>query len=230
MKKYSYIGITAIILIFGIWAVPKIIDRLSHGEVVKNDRLSTKRPISGTTETAEGSKMVTINKIPEFTFVNQEGDTISNDYYRGKVYVVEFFFSTCPSICPIMNANMVKVEEAFKNEEDFGIASFSIDPEHDTPKVLKEYAEKYGVDHPHWNFLTGDKKDILKLSNEGFKLYAAENPEAEGGFEHSGMFALVDKNGNVRSRIDENGNPLIYYDGLDEKNIHMLIEDIKKLL
>ncbi|HBY68998.1 MAG TPA: SCO family protein, partial [Flavobacteriaceae bacterium] len=146
------------------------------------------------------------------------------------VYVVEFFFTTCPSICPIMNTNMLKVEKAFKNEDNFGIASFSIDPEHDTPEVLKEYAESYGVSHPHWNFLTGDKKDILKLSNEGFKLYAAETPEAEGGFEHSGMFALVDKDGNIRSRLDENGNPIIYYDGLEEEGIQMLIEDIKKLL
>ena len=230
MKKYSYIGITAIILIFGIWAVPKIIDRLSHGEVVKNDRLSTKGNVSEITDKAGDNKMVTINKIPDFTFVNQDGDTISNSYYKGKVYVVEFFFSTCPSICPIMNTNMLKVQEAYKNEDDFGIASFSIDPEHDTPKVLKEYAESYGADHPHWNFLTGDKKDILKLSNEGFKLYAAESPEAEGGFEHSGMFALIDKEGNVRSRIDENGNPIIYYNGLEEKGIQMLIEDIKKLL
>lgn len=229
MKKYSYIGITAVILIFGIWAIPKILDRLSHNEVVENDRLSTKTH-SEVADKETKDELITINKIPEFAFVNQDNDTISNDYYDGKVYVVEFFFSTCPSICPIMNTNMLKVEEAFKNEDDFGIASFSIDPEHDTPKVLKEYAESYGVNHPNWNFLTGGKKDILKLSNEGFKLYAAESPEAEGGFEHSGMFALVDKDGNVRSRIDENGNPIIYYNGLEEKGIQMLIEDIKKLL
>lgn len=230
MKKYSYIGITAVILIFGIWAVPKIIDRLSHNDVVKKDRLSSKGNVSGITDKADDKGMITINKIPKFTFVNQDTDTISNDYYKGKVYVVEFFFSTCPSICPIMNTNMLKVQKAFKNEGDFGIASFSIDPAHDTPKVLKEYAKSYGANHPHWNFLTGDKKDILKLSNEGFKLYAAETPEAEGGFEHSGMFALVDKNGNIRSRIDENGNPIIYYNGLEKEGIEMLIEDIKKLL
>tara|TARA_R100000306_G_scaffold5939_7_gene8334 strand:+ start:30778 stop:31473 length:696 start_codon:yes stop_codon:yes gene_type:complete len=231
LKKYSYVGITAVILIFGIWAVPKIIERFSQGDVVKNDRLSTKGvPIKTSENKDEKEEMVTINKIPDFTFTNQEGDTISENYYDEKVYVVEFFFTTCPSICPIMNTNMLKVEKAFKNEDNFGIASFSIDPEHDTPEVLKEYAESYGVSHPHWNFLTGDKKDILKLSNEGFKLYAAETPEAEGGFEHSGMFALVDKKGNIRSRIDENGNPIIYYDGLEEEGIQMLIEDIKKLL
>ncbi len=230
MKKYSYIGITAVILIFGIWAVPNIIDRLSHNDVVKKDRLSTKESASEIGDKGDDKGMITINKIPEFTFVNQDNDTISDDYYDGKVYVVEFFFSTCPSICPVMNTNMLKIQEAYKNEDDFGIASFSIDPAHDTPKVLKEYAESYDANHPHWNFLTGDKKDILKLSNEGFKLYAAESPEAEGGFEHSGMFALVDKNGNIRSRIDENGNPIIYYNGLEKEGIEMLIEDIKKLL
>jgi len=230
LKKYSYIGITAIILIFGIWAIPKIIDRLSHGDVVENDRMSNKANISGISNSADENEMVTINKIPDFKFVNQNNDTISNKDYQGKVYVVEFFFSTCPSICPVMNTNMLKVEEVFKNENDFGIASFTIDPEHDTPQVLKEYADSYGVEHPHWNFLTGNKKDILKLSNDGFKLYAAESPEAEGGFEHSGMFALIDKEGNVRSRIDKNGNPIIYYNGLEEEGIQMLIEDVKKLL
>tara|TARA_R110000851_G_scaffold61343_4_gene140982 strand:- start:46334 stop:47026 length:693 start_codon:yes stop_codon:yes gene_type:complete len=230
LKKYSYIGITAIILIFGIWAIPKIIDRLSHGDVVENDRMSNKANISGISNSADENEMVTINKIPDFKFVNQNNDTISNKDYQGKVYVVEFFFSTCPSICPVMNTNMLKVEEVFKNENDFGIASFTIDPEHDTPQVLKEYADSYGVEHPHWNFLTGNKKDILKLSNDGFKLYAAESPEAEGGFEHSGMFALIDKEGNIRSRIDKNGNPIIYYNGLEEEGIQMLIEDIKKLL
>lgn len=230
MKKYSYIGITAIILIFGIWAIPKIIDRLSHGDVVENDRMSNKANISGISNSADENEMVTINKIPDFKFVNQNNDTISNKDYQGKVYVVEFFFSTCPSICPVMNTNMLKVEEVFKNENDFGIASFTIDPEHDTPQVLKEYADSYGVEHPHWNFLTGNKKDILKLSNDGFKLYAAESPEAEGGFEHSGMFALIDKEGNIRSRIDKNGNSIIYYNGLEEEGIQMLIEDIKKLL
>ncbi|RFN59614.1 SCO family protein [Marixanthomonas ophiurae] len=230
MKKYSYIGITAIILIFGIWAIPKIIDRLSHGDVVENDRMSNKANTPSIANNFDDKGMTTINKIPDFKFINQDNDTISNRDYKGKVYVVEFFFSTCPSICPVMNTNMLKVEEAFKNEDDFGIASFTIDPEQDTPKVLKEYADSYGVEHPHWNFLTGNKKDILKLSNDGFKLYAAESPEAEGGFEHSGMFALIDKEGNVRSRIDENGNPIIYYNGLEEEGIQMLIEDIKKLL
>jgi len=228
MKKNTYIGITFIILVFGIIFVPKIIDRIKKGTVVENDRLSnSERNFETNTDTNE---LVTLNEVPSFQFVNQNNDTITNQNYKGKVYVVEFFFSTCPSICPVMNTNMLKVQDAYKNNNDFGIASFSIDPSHDTPAVLKAYAEKYGVSHKHWNFLTGDKIEILKLSNEGFKLYAAESNEAEGGFEHSGLFALIDKEGFVRSRIDENGNPLIYYNGLEIEQVQMLIEDIKKLL
>ena len=230
MKKNSYIGITFIILVFGIIFIPRIIDRIKNDDVVDLNRMSNSVNNFDTSTEENVSEMFSMTKIPPFKFVNQDNDTISNSYYKRKVYVVEFFFSTCPSICPIMNTNMLKVQEAYKDNDNFGIASFSIDPSHDTPQVLKEYAVSYKANHPHWHFLTGDKAEILKLSNEGFKLYAAESDEAEGGFEHSGLFALIDKEGNIRSRIDENGNPLFYYNGLEDEGIQMLIEDIKKLL
>ena len=185
MKKNTYIGISFIILVFGIIFVPKIVDRLQKGTVVDTNRSSK----SIETEQDATPEMATLSEVPAFKFINQQRDTITNLSYKGKVYVVEFFFSTCPSICPVMNTNMLKIQEAYKDNESFAIASFTIDPLNDTPEVLKEYADKYGANHLQWNFLTGDKSDILKLSNEGFKLYAAENEEAEGGFEHSGLFA-----------------------------------------
>ena len=229
-KKNSYLGLAVVILIFGIIFIPKIHNRIVNGDTVDSSRSSKPnnnfKAIKGRSE----GDMTTFNKVPSFTFTNQDNNTITNLDYKGKVYVVEFFFSTCPSICPIMNKNMQQIQDAFANRDDFGIASFSIDPTYDTPKVLKAYADSYNVSHPNWNFLTGKKADVLKLSNEGFKLYAAENEEAEGGFEHSGMFALIDKDGNVTSRIDENGNPLIYYNGLEQEGIDKLIEDIKKIL
>lgn len=206
MKNYSYIGISFIILIFGIWAVPKIIDHFKEPDLA----------ITGT--------------VPEFSFTNQHGKTVTNKTFEDKVYVVEFFFTTCPSICPIMNQNMLKIEKEFFGNPNFGIASFSIDPRTDTPEILRQYAEDYGVSHPNWHFLTGDKEEIYKLSNEGFKLYSAQADEAPGGFEHSGLFALIDKEGNIRSRYDEFGNPKIYYNGLEDSEIKMLKEDIKKLL
>ncbi|GGK36036.1 MULTISPECIES: SCO family protein [Flavobacteriaceae] len=206
MKKYSYIGIAFIILIFGIYAIPKIVNRFKTHELVK------------------------IGEVPSFEFTNQDGKLISDAFYKNKVYVIEFFFTTCPTICPKMNANMVKLQNEYYGNLDFGIASFSINPEYDTPEILKEYAKNHGATLKNWNFLTGDKETIYNLANKGIALYAGENSEAEGGFEHSGMFALIDKQGNIRSRLDEYGNPIAFYDGLDAKNIQMIKEDIAILL
>lgn len=224
-KNYSYIGISFVILIFGILFIPKIINRINNKEVVDRDRHRLERK-----GTRDASSLVAIGKVPEFSFTNQNGSIITNSNYLGKVYVVEFFFSTCPSICPIMNENMIKVERAIKQKENFGIASFTINPAYDTPEVLKAYASSYAIINPNWHFLTGSSEAIFKLSNEGFNLYVGEAPEVEGGFEHSGFFALIDQEGTIRSRIDKNENPIIYYDGLEEEGIAMLIEDINLLL
>ena len=206
MKKYSYVGIAFIVLIFGIYAVPKIVAKLSK------------------------PKMALISKVPNFDFINQDGKHITNEFYKGKVYVVEFFFTTCPTICPKMTANMLKIQDKFYGNPNFGIASFSINPTHDTPEILKEYAKSHGATLKNWNFLTGDQATIYDLATKGFTLYAGENSAAEGGFEHSGMFALVDQNGNIRSRVDKYGNPIAFYDGLSPEGIKILKEDITKLL
>ena len=244
MKNYSYIGISLVILIFGIIFIPKIIDRINDDEVVSTDRLNQPR-IKNSKETGEALSYIVLDgekkKAPEFEFINQNGDTISNEDYKGKVYLVEFFFTTCPTICPIMNKNLVEIQDVFKGKDEFGIASFSIDPSHDTPEVLAEYAKNYGIDSPNWNLMTGDRNEIYKLANQGFGLYAGEDADAAGGFAHQGMFALVDKEGYIRSRKDQFGNPLIYYRGSVERNksvargeeepqIDILIEDINKLL
>ncbi|MEZ4858875.1 MAG: SCO family protein [Flavobacteriaceae bacterium] len=224
-KNYSYIGVSFVILVFGIIFIPKIINRISNKEIVDNDRHHLQRK-----SIDKDSKLIAIGEVPSFSFVNQNKENITNDAYLGKVYVVEFFFTTCPSICPIMNQNMKKVQHAFLEEKNFGIASITINPQYDTPGVLKEYASKYEITTPNWHFLTGNHEAIYALANTGFNLYVGEAPEVDGGFEHSGFFALIDKKGTIRSRIDTNGNPLIYYDGLEDEGITMLIEDVKKLL
>lgn len=210
-KKYSYIGIAFIILLFGVYTVPKVVDRFKETD------------------------LHTFNKVPNFEFIDQEGQTITNKTYEGKVYVVEFFFSTCPSICPLMNQKMLTIQDSFFGNPEFGIASISITPEIDTPDILKDYAKKNGITHKNWHLLTGKSEEIVyALSNQGFKLYAGKGNADHAGFEHSGLFALVDKEGNIRSRRDEFGNPIMYYRALQEQTfpdqIKELKEDIKLLL
>lgn len=206
MKNKSYIGISFIVLIFGIWAVPKIIAKFQKSDLVE------------------------IGPVPAFELMDQNNKKISDKDYLGKVYVVEFFFATCPTICPKMNQSMLQLQEEFYGNPNFGLASITIDPEHDTSAVLKEHANQLGVKHYNWHFLTGDKKYIYGLANKGFNLYAGENNKAAGGFEHSGLFALIDKDGKIRCRKDGQGNPILYYDGLDAKGVEAIKEDIKKLL
>ena len=242
-NNYSYVGISLIILVFGIIFVPKIVDRITNKDIIRNE--SRSQPINDGENRISDLAFIETNgqkrKVPAFSFTNQDGLTITNKDYEGKVYVVEFFFTTCPTICPRMNANLIQIQNSFTAYNDFGVASFTINPDHDTPVVLKKYAERYGVINPNWHLLTGDQEEIYNLANEGFYIYTAQNEEIEGGFEHSGNFALIDKNGFIRSRITGSGNPIIYYNGIiseeegidDEgykEEISLLKEDIKKLL
>lgn len=205
-KSYSYIGISFIVLIFGIWAVPKIVDRFSKSDLVE------------------------IGPVTPFELTDQNNKKITDKDYLGKVYVVEFFFTTCPTICPKMNQSMLLLQKEYYGNPEFGIASITINPEYDTPKVLKEHAELLGVKHYNWHFLTGDAQYITNLAVKGFDMYAGADKTAPGGFLHSGLFALVDKEGKVRCRRDVYGNPIMYYDGLEETGVQQIKEDIKKLL
>lgn len=224
-KKKSYIGISFIILIFGIWAVPKIVERIKNNDIVKGDRLD----VVGVTKN-ENEKLVKIGPAPKFELVNQDNKTITEESYKGKVYVLEFFFTTCPSICPKMNLSMLAIENTFFGNPNFGIVSITIDPTHDTPQVLKAHAKLLGVKSSNWNFLTGNQAYIFDLANKGFNLYVGKNTKVKGNFEHSGLFALVDKKGNIRCRKDEFGNPILYYDGLDKKGVRDIQQDINILL
>ena len=232
MKNKKYIGLLVIIVVFTIWFVPKIKNRVESSRVVDSNR---------TEEISQSSKLSFIKlngesrKVPEFIFKNQDNRFISNEDFLGKVYVAEFFFTSCPSICIEMNQNMKILDEDFSDRDDFGIASFTIDPITDTPKVLKEYSERLNVKSQNWHFLTGKIDDVYELSNSGFNIFAGVNPAVAGGFEHQGFFALIDKNGYIRSRRDANGNPIVYYlgitsSGASEQGIDMIKEDIIKLL
>ena len=185
----------------------------------------------------------TVMKAPDFLLTDQNNKKISNKDMLGKVYVVEFFYSRCPTICPVMNNNLKFVDKEINNP-DFGIISISIDPTNDTPEFLKNHAKKLGVTNPNWHFLTGDREYIGKVANE-FDIFVGDKDDQAESLNHSGMIALVDKEGNVRCRFGKDGLPILYYSGLNYEDENgknpkldgkfqpdrkLLIEDIKKLL
>src|ERR1044072_200971 len=154
-----------------------------------------------------------------FSFVNQEGKTITSNDVKGKIYVAEYFFTTCTGICPKMNKNMEKEYDKYKDQPDFRILSHTVDPEHDSVPVLKAYAEKHGADARNWWFMTGTKKELYKLARQGYMLddgtYAGEED-----FVHTQWFALVDGEGRVRG----------LYEGTKVSDVDKMINDIDRLL
>lgn len=157
---------------------------------------------------------------PKFRLKNQFNERFNSDDLKGKIQVVDFFFTTCPSICPMMTSNMKIVEEAFINEDRVAILSFSIDPEIDTPEKLKSYAEGYHIEKDNWTFLTGSQDKILDLAHD-YKVRAFD--DSQGGqpnLIHDGTFVLVDGLGRIRG----------YYDGLSAEGTRKLVLDIDKLL
>ena len=229
MYKLKYVGLFLVIIIFGILFIPKILNRITDQTIIESNRSQSPVPLQYIILNGKAKK------VPDFAFLNQDSLLISNEDFSNKVYVAEFFFTSCPTICPIMNKNMKRIEDQFGSRSDFGIASFSVDPDHDTPSVLKAYAESYKVFSHNWHFLTGEKDNIYSLANKGFNIFASVNSRAAGGFEHQGYFALIDKKGHIRSRSDQFGNPIVYYMGIDQddvgiQEVDLLIADIEKLL
>ena len=204
-------------------------DRIENQSISDTKRLSKSDELSFIK--LNGEK----RKVADFLFLNQDSLFISNQDFNGKVFVAEFFFTRCPSICIEMNKNMKVLDELYGDRDDFGIASFTIDPENDTPTTLKKYSELIEVKSKSWHFLTGDKEDIYELSNKGFNIFSSINEAVEGGFEHQGFFALIDKDGYIRSRANNFGTPIVYYSGITNENenvqgIEMIKKDIEKLL
>jgi protein SCO1/2 len=161
------------------------------------------------------------HKISNFSFTNQEGQEVNNSSTLGKVYVADFFFTTCPTICPIMKTQMLRVYEKFQNEPEFLILSHSLDPAHDTQELLKDFAEKIGVENDQtWHFLTGDQEKIFEIGQTSYLTTAMEDKLEPGGILHSGAFVLVDQQGRIRG----------VYDGTKEDQVDRLMNDIPKLL
>lgn len=157
--------------------------------------------------------------IADFSFTNQNGETITQKEYEGKVYVADFFFTTCGSICPKMTANMVDVQKAIKNNPNVMLLSHTVFPETDSVPALKAYAKKYGVLDAKWNLVTGDKKDIYTMARKSYLAVKMGKPEELFDMVHTENFVLVDQKRRVRG----------FYDGTKKEEIDKLIEDINWL-
>jgi len=159
------------------------------------------------------------HRVGDFKLINQLGDTISQLDLEGQTYIADFFFTRCPTICPVMSTNLESVQESFKSNKDFKILSHSVTPEADSVSVLMDYAELHNANHKQWWFLTGPKTEIYRLAR---KSYFSVLDEGDGGmqdFIHTENFVLVDREKRLRG----------YYDGTKEKEVERLIEDVKIL-
>ncbi len=179
-------------------------------------------PILGPKDTriVNGQVDTVYHQIPAFRFLNQDSVWVTEKDLAGKIYVADFFFTSCPTICPKMKTQLLRIYDRYASNDDVRILSHSIDPLFDTPHVLHQYAERLQVKAPKWNMLTGDKAKIYQLGEKSYMVTAQEDKNEVGGFVHSGAFLLVDKNRHIRG----------IYDGTKEEEVNHLIEDIEILL
>jgi protein SCO1/2 len=160
-----------------------------------------------------------ISVVPAFAFINQNSEPIDQNFVKEKIWVADFFFTRCVTICPKMSNHLEKVQKEFASRNDIKIISFTCDPERDTPEKLKNYASEYNADFNHWQFATGTKKSLYHFARKSLNVVATDGNGGPDDFIHSQNLVLVDKKGYVRG----------YYDGTDEKAVQQLIRDIKRL-
>lgn len=168
-------------------------------------------------------------KIPSWQYTDQNGDLLSSADLENRIYLASFFFTRCPSICPSMNFRIQQHQERFQGFEDFRIISFTVDPDNDTVEALKAYSERYQAVDSLWYFLTGERDDLYRTASH-YLQSAQVDSLADGGFLHSEQVVLVDWQGRIRSRKDDNGNVVGSYNALVETEMRDLSEDIKVLI
>ena len=180
-----------------------------------------KLPVYGKTAVKTETGYDTIIKtVAPFEFIDQKGEIVNNETFKGKIFVTDFFFTACPSICPVMTKQMLRIHDAYIDNDEIAFLSHSIDPKRDSVPTLDNYANKIDIlTNDKWHFVTGSKEAIAAMA-EDYMIVAYEDDEVPGGFEHSGFFILIDKNQNVRG----------YYDGTSENDVNTLISDIEILL
>lgn len=178
-------------------------------------------PYYGEKEIAPNGNDTIFHSIPPFSFVNQDGKVITEKDFEGKIYVADYFFTTCPSICPVMATELLRVQEKFAyTNGEVQILSHTVNPENDSVPVLRAYADMVHANTKMWNFVTGDKKQLYDLARYGYLVNALEGDGGPDDFIHSEMFILVDKEKHIRG----------IYDGTNIKSVNDLLDDIKVLL
>lgn len=216
MRVLITLSVAAVAIIIGYFMIP----------TSKNKELPVINPVDVESEMVDSSllRKGIGHRIGEFEFLNQDGQKTGLKDVKGKVFVAEYFFTTCGTICPKMNAEMQRVQEAYKNNPDFKILSLTVDPEIDTVAQMKQYAEGHGAVKGQWHFLTGKKEDLYKLARTSFfvlKPAEAQNlGDAGSDFIHTNNFVLVDQQLRIRG----------YYDGTNSHEVDKLIRDIQRLL
>jgi protein SCO1/2 len=212
--KYKFFGIFLFVL-------SAIIITIIYNILKPEERLPVFQPNMVNNELVD-STMQEVRKyhtIKDFKLYNQNGDTITQDFYKDKIYVADFFFTTCQTICPIMTDHMLQIQEKLKDDADILLLSHTVIPNHDSVPVLRKYADEKGVNDEKWNLVTGDKKEIYELAR---KSYLAAKSDGDGGaFDmiHTENFVLVDREKRIRG----------FYDGTDPKAIEELMQDIEIL-
>jgi protein SCO1/2 len=174
-------------------------------------------PVFGERKVINGDTI--FHRIAPFAFVDQDSARVTNETFQGKIYVADFFFTSCRTICPIMKSQMLRVYEATREMPDVLILSHTIDPEYDTVALLRDFAARLGVQSQRWHFVTGVKDSIYKIAQTSYFATALEDKTEPDGFIHSGAFLLIDRQGRIRGK----------YDGTKEDEVNRLIIDIKKL-
>lgn len=188
----------------------------SSGEEVKSKQAQT-LPFLGQRDIVDGDTVY--HQISDFSFVNQDSQKVTNETFKDKIYITDFFFTSCPTICPKVKQQMLRIHEKFKDNPKVQLVSHTIDVRHDTVEELKSYSNKLGITNDRWNFLTGDETALYAMAEEYF-IVAQKDPDAPGGFDHSGRLILVDQNRHVRS----------FCNGVDPASVDGFMKDIELLL
>ncbi|MFW5759513.1 MAG: SCO family protein [Cyclobacteriaceae bacterium] len=216
MKKYSYFN--SLLIVLGL-----VLSTFG----CQSENFNTKElPILGSREIVEkeidGKTIIdtVYHSIPEFAFVDQDSSWVTEETMAGKIYVADFFFTTCPTICPLMKNQMMRVYDKYENNPEVVLLSHSIDPVYDSVRVLKDFASRLGVKSEKWHFVTGKKEDIYSIGEKSYMVTTQEDENEPGGYIHSGAFILVDKERRIRG----------FYDGTVREDVDELMKDMDILL